>query len=297
MNGCICAGSNCREGRAGSLSSARKVAAGRRRRLHGAAGGVGRFVERHARCASATAPTQASRRALAGPHRCRWYSIATATCIRRKTTNYCCASSSVGADPSYLPFRSASFEMEPECLTHDIGGDGVLRCGGACRPPAVKRRGRVVQAVCRWAKNPSPVWGSEISTGVAPPIRRRRLGPDAASEAVSAGNQKHGRTRYRSKWLRLARRGSQRCGENEGHVPGVALPPAQSASQRGKATIAVGHTILVICRHLLTTGEVYTDLSGDYLQKPPNSTARAKRLLAELDAAGYDITSMHPKAA
>lgn len=53
----------------------------------------------------------------------------------------------------------------------------------------------------------------------------------------------------------------------------------------------------MICWHLLTTGEVYTDLGGDYIQKRPNSTGRAKRLLAELDAAGYDITSMHPKAA
>jgi len=73
----------------------------------------------------------------------------------------------------------------------------------------------------------------------------------------------------------------------------------QLKARRGaaKATIAVGHTILVICWHLLTTGEVYTDLGGDYIQKRRNSTARAKRLLAELDAAGYDITSVHRKAA
>jgi len=57
-----------------------------------------------------------------------------------------------------------------------------------------------------------------------------------------------------------------------------------------KAAVAVGHSILVIAWHLLSTGEVYTDLGGDYFDKRRNSDARQRHLVAQLEAMGLDVT-------
>ena len=58
----------------------------------------------------------------------------------------------------------------------------------------------------------------------------------------------------------------------------------------GRAAVAVGHSILVIIWHLLSTGETYTDLGGDYFDKRRTSTAHQKRLIAQLEALGHKVT-------
>jgi transposase len=57
-----------------------------------------------------------------------------------------------------------------------------------------------------------------------------------------------------------------------------------------------GHSILVIAWHLLTTGEPYNDLGGDYFDKRRNSAARQRRLVAQLEAMGHHVT-LEPVAA
>ncbi len=47
---------------------------------------------------------------------------------------------------------------------------------------------------------------------------------------------------------------------------------------------------LVIIWHLLSTGETYTDLGGDYFDKRRTSTAHQKRLVAQLEAMGHRVT-------
>jgi len=56
-----------------------------------------------------------------------------------------------------------------------------------------------------------------------------------------------------------------------------------------KALGAVKHSILCICWHMLTTGELYTDLGGDYFRKrdPERLT---KRLIAQLESLGHKVT-------
>jgi hypothetical protein len=63
-----------------------------------------------------------------------------------------------------------------------------------------------------------------------------------------------------------------------------------------KATVAVAHSILVICWHLLSTGETYTDLGADYFDKRRTSTAHQRRLVAQLEALGHKVT-LEPAAA
>ena len=100
----------------------------------------------------------------------------------------------------------------------------------------------------------------------------------------SAGKHRSGQTRHGSTWLRIA-----------------LIEAAQYARIRGRrgpgrAAVAVGHSILGMAWHLLSTGETYTDLGGDYFDRRRNSTARQKRLMAQLEAMGHKVT-LEPAAA
>lgn len=56
-----------------------------------------------------------------------------------------------------------------------------------------------------------------------------------------------------------------------------------------KAAIAVGHSILVICWHLLTDDCDYDDLGGDYFTRR-NTDRQRDRLIAQLHGMGYRVT-------
>jgi transposase len=107
----------------------------------------------------------------------------------------------------------------------------------------------------------------------------------------SAGKHRSGRTRHGSKWLRKALvEAAQAAGRTKDTY--LAAQYAQIRSRRGpqRAAVAVAHSILVIAWHLLTTGEPYNDLGGDYFDKRRNSTARQHRLVAQLEAMGHRVT-------
>ena len=113
----------------------------------------------------------------------------------------------------------------------------------------------------------------------------------------SAGKRKSGRTRKGSKWLRKALiEAGQAAGRTKNTY--LAAQYAQIRGRRGpqRAAVAVGHSILVICWHLLTNGEPYNDLGGDYFDKRRNSNRRQRRLVAQLEALGHKVT-LEPAAA
>jgi hypothetical protein len=56
-----------------------------------------------------------------------------------------------------------------------------------------------------------------------------------------------------------------------------------------KATIAVAHSILVICWHLLTHDCDYDDLGGDYFTRR-NTDRQRDRLVKQLAGLGYYVT-------
>ena len=68
--------------------------------------------------------------------------------------------------------------------------------------------------------------------------------------------------------------------------------PGRIRGRRGpaKAAVAVGHAILVICWHVLSTGETYTDLGADYFDQRRSSIARQRRRVAQLEALGHKVT-------
>jgi len=113
----------------------------------------------------------------------------------------------------------------------------------------------------------------------------------------SAGKHRSGRTRHGSKWLRRALiEAGQAAGRTQGTY--LAAQYAQIRGRRGpqRAAVAVGHSILVIIWHILSTGEPYTDLGWDYFDKRRNSNARQRRLVAQLEAMGNKVT-LEPAAA
>jgi hypothetical protein len=52
----------------------------------------------------------------------------------------------------------------------------------------------------------------------------------------------------------------------------------------------------VIAWHLLTNGEPYNDLGGDYFDRRRNSDRRQRQLVAQLEALGHTVT-LEPTAA
>jgi transposase len=57
-----------------------------------------------------------------------------------------------------------------------------------------------------------------------------------------------------------------------------------------KAAIAVGHSILVICWHLLTENCDYDDLGGDYFTRRTNPDRQRDRAIQQLHDLGYQVT-------
>lgn len=70
------------------------------------------------------------------------------------------------------------------------------------------------------------------------------------------------------------------------------------AKRRGpnKPAVAVGHSMLVAIWWALTTGALYQDPGPDFYQRQIDPEREAKRLLARIEALGFDV-SVTPKAA
>lgn len=108
----------------------------------------------------------------------------------------------------------------------------------------------------------------------------------------SAGKQSSGRTRQANPWLRGL---LTQCGWAARRTKNTYLAAQfwQIAARRGKekACLAVGHTILVIAWHLLSTpGAAYHDLGGDWFTRRRDPQAEQRRLLRRLEALGLKIT-------
>ena len=106
----------------------------------------------------------------------------------------------------------------------------------------------------------------------------------------SAGRRRSGRTRKGSKWLDWALEEAALAATRTNDVY-LKAQYQRLRPRRGhkKALGAVKHSIIVACWHMLSTGELYSDLGGDYFRKrDPERTA--KRLIAQLEALGHTVT-------
>lgn len=106
----------------------------------------------------------------------------------------------------------------------------------------------------------------------------------------SAGKRRSGKTRKGSKWLR-ATLTEAALAATKTKDSYLAAQYQRLRARRGhrKAVTAVGHSILTAAWHMLTTGEIYRDLGGDYFirQNPDRAT---RRLVRQLEALGHQVT-------
>jgi transposase len=113
----------------------------------------------------------------------------------------------------------------------------------------------------------------------------------------SAGKRRSGKTRKGSKWLDWTLEESALAAIRTKDVY-LAAQYARLKPRRGhkKALGAVKHSILCACWHMLSTGELYNDLGGDYFRKrDPKRTT--KRLVTQLEALGHTVTLQEAVAA
>ena len=106
----------------------------------------------------------------------------------------------------------------------------------------------------------------------------------------SAGKRRSGKTRKGSKWLRSALTESARAAARSKETY-LASHYARLRGRRGskKAAVAVGHSILVICYHVLERQVPYEDLGEDYFDRRRSSEAYAKRLVRKLERLGHKV--------
>jgi transposase len=112
----------------------------------------------------------------------------------------------------------------------------------------------------------------------------------------SAGKRRSGRTRKGSKWLDWALEEAALAAIRTNDVY-LAAQYQRLRPRRGhkKALGAVKHSIIVAIWHMLSTGELYRELGGEYFrERDPERTT--KRLIGQLEALGHSV-SLAPVAA
>ena len=104
----------------------------------------------------------------------------------------------------------------------------------------------------------------------------------------SAGKRRSGKTRKGSKWLDWAlEEAALAATRSKDTYLAAQYPRLRPRRGHKKALGAVKHSIIVACWHMLTTGEIYNDLGGDYFaRRDPDRTVR--NLVRKLEALGQE---------
>ena len=107
----------------------------------------------------------------------------------------------------------------------------------------------------------------------------------------SAGKRRRVGTTGGNQWLRRALIESARAAARTKHSY-FGAQYRQIARRRGsnKAAVAVAHSLVELVWHLLSTGEVYTDLGENYFTNRQDPERRARRLVAQLEELGFTVT-------
>jgi transposase len=107
----------------------------------------------------------------------------------------------------------------------------------------------------------------------------------------SAGKRRSGKTRKGSKWFRSAlTEAAHAAARTKGSYLSAQYGGIRGRRGSKKAAVAVGHSILVICYHLLERKVPYEDLGEDYLHNRRCSReACTNRLVRKLERLGHKV--------
>jgi transposase len=105
----------------------------------------------------------------------------------------------------------------------------------------------------------------------------------------SAGKRRSGRTRKGSKWLDHALKDAALAAiRTDGSYLQALYRRKKPQLGHGRAIGAVKHSIICACWHMLTTGEIYNDLGGDYFSRR-DPERQTRRLVAQLERLGHHV--------
>jgi transposase len=114
---------------------------------------------------------------------------------------------------------------------------------------------------------------------------------------TSAGKRRSGKTRDGSKWLDFAlEEAAMAAIRVKGHYLQAQYRRLKPRRGHKRALGALKHTIICAIWHMLTTGETYRDLGGDYFTKR-NPERQTKRLVKQLERLGHTVTLTEGAAA
>jgi hypothetical protein len=118
------------------------------------------------------------------------------------------------------------------------------------------------------------------------------------------GQQRVGRhaplreTRKGSRWLRTALTESAKAASrSKGSYLCAQYNRLRGRRGAAKATVAVGHSILVIAYHLIAREVDYADLGADYYIRRHDPEPHANKLVRQLRALGYKVDIQPVEAA
>jgi transposase len=184
----------------------------------------------------------------------------------------------IGAILSHLDFLDEQIERLSEAI------EGELRpfaraADLLCTIPGVQRR-------------TAEVIVAEIGTDMtrfATPAHLASWAGQCPGNDESAGKRRSGRTRKGSKWLDMTlEEAALAATRTKGTYLRAQYERLRSRRGHGRALGAVKHSIIVACWHMLTTGELYTDLGGDYYTRR-DPERHTRRLIARLEALGHRV--------
>ncbi|MCX6372833.1 MAG: IS110 family transposase [Actinobacteria bacterium] len=112
----------------------------------------------------------------------------------------------------------------------------------------------------------------------------------------SAGKRRSGRTRKGSKWLNEAlTEAAIAAVRTNGSYLQALYKRLRPRLGHGRALGAVKHSMICACWHMLSSGELYRDLGGDYfVRRDPER--QTKRLVRQLEALGHAVMLQEPAA-
>ncbi len=106
----------------------------------------------------------------------------------------------------------------------------------------------------------------------------------------SAGKRRSGRTRRANPWLRTALvEAAHAAARTKNSYLGALYRRLAARRGKKKATVAVGHAILVIAYHMLQDGTVYQDLGPAHFDERDRDAVE-RRLVRRLQRLGYKVT-------
>jgi transposase len=106
----------------------------------------------------------------------------------------------------------------------------------------------------------------------------------------SAGERRSGRTPKGSKWLDVALKDAALAAiRTDGRYLQALYRREKPQLGHGRAIGAVKHSLICACWQMLTTGELYNDLGGDYYSRR-DPQRENRRLVAQLERLGQTVT-------